>query len=155
MNTAPVLILRLAARPLYGLMLLAALWVLLRGHNEPGGGFIGGLLAVSASILWAVAYGSAAATRRLPLRDPVRLAAAGVMLAALAGVPALLRGEAFLTHLWATLPLGLTDLPVSTVLVFDVGVFLCVWGALGGYALALLSVDEGDAAEARVQEGGR
>ena len=117
--------------------------MLLRGHNEPGGGFIGGLVAVSASILWAVAHGSAAATRRLPLRDPVRLAAVGVLLAAVSGLPALWLGSSYLTHLWGALPLVFTEVAVSTVLVFDVGVYLCVWGALAGYALGLLAIDEG------------
>jgi multicomponent Na+:H+ antiporter subunit B len=55
-----LVILQVAAGPLYWLILAASLWVLLRGHNEPGGGFIGGLVAVSASILWAVAHGSSA-----------------------------------------------------------------------------------------------
>lgn len=139
-----IVILEVVARPLYGLILLASVWVLLRGHNEPGGGFIGGLLAVTASVLWALAHGSAAAARRLPLQDPVQLAAAGVLIAAASGLPALWSGGAFLTHGWGTLPLGFTDLKLSTVLVFDLGVYLCVWGALAGYALALLSVDEGD-----------
>lgn len=137
-----IIILAAAAGPLYLLILAASIWVLLRGHNEPGGGFIGGLIAVSASILWAVAHGSDAAARRLPLRDPLRLAAFGVLLAALSGLPALLLGDAYLTHLWATLPLLVTDLKVSTVLIFDLGVYLCVWGALAGYALALLAVDD-------------
>jgi len=137
-----IVILEAAAGPLYLLILAASVWVLLRGHNEPGGGFIGGLIAVSASILWAIAHGSDAAARRLPLRDPLNLAATGVLLAALSGLPALLLGDAYLTHLWATLPLGFTDLKVSTVLVFDLGVYLCVWGALAGYALALLALDD-------------
>jgi multicomponent Na+:H+ antiporter subunit B len=137
-----VVILEAAAGPLYVVILAASIWVLLRGHNEPGGGFIGGLIAVSASILWAVARGSEAARRRLPLGDPVMLGATGVLLAALSGVPAWLAGDAYLTHLWATVPLGITDLKVSTVLIFDLGVYLCVWGALAGYALALLAVDE-------------
>ncbi len=51
-------------------------------------------------------------------------------------------GQAFLTHWWGTLPLGFTEIKVSTVLVFDLGVYLCVWGALAGYALALLQADE-------------
>lgn len=151
-----IVILEVVARPLYLLILAASVWVLLRGHNEPGGGFIGGLLAVTASVLWAVAHGSAAAARRLPLRDPVMLAAAGVLVAAASGLPALLVGDAFLTHWWGTLPLGFTDLKVSTVLVFDLGVYLCVWGALAGYALALLSVDEGDGtSDARSTQEGR
>jgi multicomponent Na+:H+ antiporter subunit B len=137
-----IVILHVAARPLYWLILAASVWVLLRGHNEPGGGFIGGLVAVSASILWAVAHGSGDARRRLPLRDPLRLAAFGVLLAAVSGLPALLSDAAYLTHLWATLGLGITDLKVSTVLIFDLGVYLCVWGALAGYALALLALDD-------------
>ncbi len=136
------IILEVAASPLYVLILAASVWVLLRGHNEPGGGFIGGLIAVSASILWAIAHGSDAAARRLPLRDPLTLAAFGVLLAALSGLPGLLVGDAYLTHLWATLPLLVTELKVSTVLVFDLGVYLCVWGALAGYALALLGLDD-------------
>jgi len=138
------LILEAAAGPLYLLILAVSVWVLLRGHNEPGGGFIGGLLAVSASILWAVTYGSRAAERRLPLRDAGRLGALGVLIAGVSGVPALFLGDAYLTHLWATLPLGVTDLKVSTVLVFDLGVYLCVWGSLAGYALGLLSLDAED-----------
>ena len=70
------------------------------------------------------------------------LAAVGVLFAAVSGLPALLLGDAYLTHLWATLPLIVTDLKVSTVLIFDLGVYLCVWGSLAGYALALLAVDE-------------
>ncbi|GAB3189292.1 MnhB domain-containing protein [Hydrogenophaga aquatica] len=138
-------ILEVVARPLYWVILLASLWVLFRGHNEPGGGFIGGLVAVSASVLWAIARGSDEAARRLPLGSPVRLAAMGVGVAALSGLPAWWQGQSYLTHWWGALPLGLTDVTLSTVLMFDVGVYLCVWGALSGYALALLA--SGDANE--------
>lgn len=141
-----LVILDVVAGPLYMVILAVSLVVLYRGHNEPGGGFIGGLLAVTASVLWAVAHGSAAAIRRLPLRSPVRLAALGVLVAAASGVPAWLSAKAFLTHLWVVLPLGVASLPVSTVLVFDLGVYLCVWGALGGYAIALLDPEHHGAA---------
>lgn len=151
MNRQP-LILEVVARPLYGLILAASVFVLLRGHNEPGGGFIGGLLAVTATVLWALAQGPDAATRRLPLRSPVRLAALGVLTGLVSGLPAWWQGQPYLTHLWGTLPLGFTTVPVSTVLVFDLGVYLAVWGALGGYAVALLDSDSdhhngGDAKE--------
>jgi len=126
---------------LYLAMLVTSILVLLRGHNEPGGGFIAGLIAVTASILWAVAHGSEAAVRRLPLRSPVRLACVGVLLAGGSGLPAWWRAEPFLTHLWGTLRLGPAAWKVSTVLLFDLGVYLCVWGAIGGYALALLGLD--------------
>lgn len=137
-----VIILAVAARPLYWLILAASVWVLLRGHNEPGGGFIAGLLAVSASILWAVAHDSKAARQRLPLGDPLRLATFGVLLAGLSGLPGVWVEGSYLTHLWASVPLGFATLKVSTVMLFDLGVYLSVWGALSGYALALLALDQ-------------
>jgi multicomponent Na+:H+ antiporter subunit B len=137
-----LVILESAAGPLYVVIMLASLWILLRGHNEPGGGFIGGLVAVSATVLWAVAHGTEAANARLPWQSPVLVAAAGVGIGALSGIPAMLVGDAFLTAIWGpTLPLGITELKLSTVLLFDIGVYLAVWGGIGGYALALLATD--------------
>lgn len=137
-----LVILAVLARPLYVLILAVSVWVLLRGHNEPGGGFIGGLLAVSATVLWAVAHSCTAAQARLPLRDPVRLAALGAGLAALSGLPALLDGQSYLTHWWGSLDLWVTSFKVSTVMLFDLGVYLCVWGGLAGYALGLLDLED-------------
>ncbi|UJF24025.1 Na(+)/H(+) antiporter subunit B [Suttonella sp. R2A3] len=128
------------ARPLYWLLLLISIFVLLRGHNAPGGGFIGGLLASSATVLWALVFSPGAAQQRLPLSNPQNAAALGVLFAAGAGIPALIFGKAFLTHYWLTIPLVFTDYAVSTVLIFDTGVYLCVWGAVSGYALALLRI---------------
>jgi multicomponent Na+:H+ antiporter subunit B len=142
--TPRALIAEVFVRFLYVVLLLASLWVLLRGHNAPGGGFIGGLLAVTASAAYALTFDAARALRRIPL-GPVRLSGVGVLLALLSGMPALLAGSPFLTHLWFTLPLGFTDLTLSTVMLFDLGVYLCVWGALGGYCLALVQALEGPA----------
>lgn len=139
-----VVILETISAPLYWVILAASIWVLLRGHNEPGGGFIGGLVAVSASILWAFAHSSDAAARRIPLQSPLRLAAVGIAVATAAGIPAFWLGNSYLTHIWGAIPLGFTDVAVSTVLIFDLGVYLTVWGALAGYALALLSFGEPD-----------
>jgi multicomponent Na+:H+ antiporter subunit B len=137
------LIAEVFVRALYPLLLLASLWVLVRGHNAPGGGFIGGLLAVAASAAWALVHDAASARRRLPLA-PAPLAALGVLLALVSGLPAGFAGQPFLTHLWTTLALGALELPLSTVLLFDLGVYLCVWGAIGGYVLALLAaIEEG------------
>lgn len=113
----------------YWAMLAVAAAILLRGHNEPGGGFIGGLVAVAASALLAIVLGPGQARRRQPLAPPA-LAMAGVGLALLSGLPALLLGMPYLTHLWAG---GL-----STVLLFDLGVFCVVWGSLTGYLYPLL-----------------
>jgi multicomponent Na+:H+ antiporter subunit B len=125
-----------AARPIYWLLLVAALWILLRGHNAPGGGFIGGLVAVAGSSLLAIVLGPGRARRLQPLAS-LPLAMLGVALAVASGLPGALLGLPYLTHLWS--PIGL-----STVLLFDVGVFLAVWGALTGYVYAIL-----DSLEAR------
>jgi multicomponent Na+:H+ antiporter subunit B len=142
MNSRALLLER-AARPLYAVMLAAAVWILLRGHNAPGGGFIGGLVAVAGTAAYAMVFGAAAAQRRLPL-GPMPLALLGATLALVSGLPALALDRPYLTHLWWNLPLGVTDLPLSTVLLFDVGVFLAVWGTLAGYVLALLRGVEPD-----------
>lgn len=137
-----VLLLRKTARPLYWLVLLTSLVILLRGHNEPGGGFIAGLLAASASVLWAIAFSTKQALKKLPLSSPLNLAASGLLLAAAAGLPALFSGNAFLYHFWASIPLFWFDYKISTVLLFDLGVYLCIWGVVSGYAVMLLETTE-------------
>lgn len=122
---------------LYWIMLAAALLLLLRGHNAPGGGFIAALVAVAATSAHALVFGTVAARARLPLA-PLGLAALGLALAAASGLPALFAGQSFLTHWWGELAAGPLALKLSTVLLFDLGVALCVWGALGGFCLRLL-----------------
>lgn len=139
--TPRALILVVAARMIYPLMLLVSVWILLRGHNEPGGGFIGGMVAVSATSMLAVAHGAETALGKLP-GGAMRMASAGVLLALLSGVPALWLGMPYMTHLWASVPLGFTDLKLSTVLLFDIGVFAAVWGALGGLCAGAVAIDE-------------
>jgi len=139
--TSRALVAEIFTRFLYPLLLVASVWVLLRGHNAPGGGFIGGLMAVAASSAYALVFDSAAALRRLPLASS-RLAGCGVLVALLSGLVATLQGLPFLSHPWFTLPLGFFELPVSTVMLFDLGVYLAVWGAIGGYCLELVRTVE-------------
>jgi multicomponent Na+:H+ antiporter subunit B len=126
------ILLERAAPLLYWVMLLIALAILLRGHNEPGGGFIGGLVAVAASALLAIILNPDSARRRQPLA-PLRLAMAGVGLTLLSGLPAVVLELPYLTHLWSG--------GWSTVLLFDLGVFCAVWGTLTGYLYPLLETD--------------
>ncbi len=129
--TPQSVLVRVLMRGLYPLLLVASWAVLVRGHDAPGGGFIAGVIAAAATAALALTFDNAHARRLMPL-DPVRLAMTGVLMALAAGLPALYAGLPFLTHM------DLPGLLPSTVLVFDVGVYLCVWGALGGYGLALL-----------------
>lgn len=135
MTSRPV-VLTVVARGLYPALLIASVLLLLRGHNDPGGGFIGGMVAVAATALRAVSVGSRRAMTPYP-GGSVRVAAAGVGLAAASGLPALVAGRPFLTHLWSGGPV-----PLSTVFVFDAGVYLVVWGALGGIVTKMIALDE-------------
>jgi multicomponent Na+:H+ antiporter subunit B len=134
--TSRSIVLTVVGRGLYPALLLASVLLLLRGHNDPGGGFIGGMVAVAATALRAVSAGSGRATAAHP-GGPLRVAALGVGLAAASGLPALVAGLPFLTHLWWGGPV-----PLSTVLVFDAGVYLVVWGALGGIVARMIALDE-------------
>ncbi len=123
------LILRTATRLLMPLLLLFAVFLLLRGHNEPGGGFVGGLVVAAAFVLYAIAYGVDAA-RRAVLVDPSTLLGAGLLVALGSGIPAVLVGRPFLTAIWTTVGIEPAVVDVGTPLVFDVGVFLAVIGVV-------------------------
>jgi multicomponent Na+:H+ antiporter subunit B len=130
------LILRIAARYLAPVILLASLVLLIRGHNDPGGGFIGGLLAAGAFSLHALACGADTA-RRLLRVDPRTLLASGLLIAAVSTLPALLRGETWFRGLWVSVPLPLLgEVPLGTPLLFDVGVYVAVIG----FALTIVFV---------------
>ncbi|MQT12347.1 Na+/H+ antiporter subunit B [Segnochrobactrum spirostomi] len=133
MNT---LIFRTFAPYLTSLMLLFSVFVLLRGHNEPGGGFIGGLIAVSAFAILGIAKGVESVRRSLRVH-PISIAAFGLVLAAAAGLPSLASGTPFLTAHWLTIDLVGTKVDLSTPLVFDIGVYLVVLGSISAIFLAL------------------
>lgn len=133
MNT---LIFRVMARPLAVLMLLFSVLVLLRGHNDPGGGFIGGLIAVAAAAIYGMAFG-VGEVRKVLRFNPIVFAGFGVLLAALSGVLSAAFGVPFLTALW--LPANLFGVPG----VFDIGVYFAVFGTFTAVALSLEDSGEG------------
>ncbi|CAH0257799.1 MULTISPECIES: Na+/H+ antiporter subunit B [Agrobacterium] len=133
MNT---LILRTVAPVVTSLMVLFSIFVLLRGHNEPGGGFIGGLIAVSALSIYGIAYG-VTAVRRAIVFHPLSIAGAGLLMAMLSGLVSMASGVPFMTGLWVYPSLFGVEVPLSTVMSFDIGVYLVVVGAITSIALAL------------------
>jgi multicomponent Na+:H+ antiporter subunit B len=134
------LILRTATRLLLSLMLLFSFFILLRGHNEPGGGFIGGLIAASAFALHSIAFGPEA-LRRLLTFDPRSIAGVGMLCALVAGLLAAVSGDVFLTAQWLHWGDGETAFHVGSPLLFDIGVFLVVIGAVLTIVLALEEED--------------
>ena len=136
------LILHTAALFIMPLQLMFSLFLLLRGHDEPGGGFIGGLVAASAFVLYAFAFGSKA-TRRILRVDPRDLLSAGLLFALASTIPAFLAGQPMLTAHWWELPLpGDTYLKLSTVLIFDIGVYAAVLGTIMTFVINLMESDE-------------
>ncbi|MGC4391510.1 MULTISPECIES: Na+/H+ antiporter subunit B [unclassified Agrobacterium] len=133
MNT---LILRTVTPVVTSLMVLFSIFVLLRGHNEPGGGFIGGLIAVSALAIYGIAYG-VTAVRRAIMFHPLSIAGAGLLMAMLSGLVSIAAGVPFMTGLWVYPSLFGVEIPLSTVMSFDIGVYLVVVGAITSIALAL------------------
>ncbi|AKO53349.1 monovalent cation/H+ antiporter subunit B [Marinobacter psychrophilus] len=136
------LILHTAALFIMPLQLMFSLFLLLRGHDEPGGGFIGGLVAASAFVLYAFAFGSTA-TRRILRVDPRDLLSAGLLFALASTIPAFLAGQPMLTAHWWELPLpGDTYLKLSTVLIFDIGVYAAVLGTIMTFVINLMESEE-------------
>lgn len=122
---------------IYGLSLI----VLLRGHNEPGGGFIGGLLAVIAAVLQLLYDKEKTFFRRPSI--PAQLTAAGLGIAVISGLVAVWMNEPFMTGVWfgaVWLPI-VGKLKIGTPFVFDIGVYLVVIGISVGIVRAILEVE--------------
>ena len=134
------LILSVATRFLTPLILAFSVFALVRGHNAPGGGFVGGLIAATAFALHAKAEGVASARRALRAR-PDSLAFAGVGCAVVAGLWGLAAEGAFLAGVWPFLETGAdggkTGWAVGSILLFDAGVYLVVLGAVAAILFAL------------------
>jgi len=130
------IILRTATRLLFTLLLLFAVFILLRGHNEPGGGFIAGLVTAGAFVLYAMAYDVASARHALHV-EPRTLIAIGLLLAGGVGVLSLFSNEPFLTGKWISLGAEAESIKIGTPVIFDIGVFLVVIGVTLAIILAL------------------
>lgn len=124
------LILRTATRHMFPLLLLFSVFLLLRGHNQPGGGFAGGLVGASAFCLYALSFG-VEPTRQILSVDTRMLIGAGLLIAAGSAWLALLEGQPILAHQgywWEEDIPGLGKLHIGTPLIFDLGVYLVVLG---------------------------
>jgi len=123
-------ILRVAAQILKPIFLLFSIFLLLRGHNSPGGGFVGGLVAASAFVLQMIAFDSAEARRHLRFEPPVFLGL-GLLCALTSGLLAFFQAKPFLTGLWVNVQLPILGLlKLGTPALFDLGVYLVVLGGV-------------------------
>lgn len=135
---------RASARIITPLLILVSFLLLLRGHNEPGGGFIGGLVCGCAFVLWGIAFGMPAALKFMRIA-PQALIGWGLLVASGSALPALFLGLPIFTGVWPswaipTLVVGKVKL--GTPLFFDLGIFMVVAGTVVLMVLAM-SEDEG------------
>jgi multicomponent Na+:H+ antiporter subunit B len=122
------IILKTASNYLLPLLLLFSVFILLRGHYLPGGGFVGGLVASIAFVLHAFANGLEN-TKNLLRIHPGFFMPLGLAISYLSGVaPMLLADAPFMTALWFSKPAPVIGM-IGSALFFDIGVYLVVIGA--------------------------
>jgi multicomponent Na+:H+ antiporter subunit B len=108
------------------MLLVFSFFLLLRGHNEPGGGFMGGLVAAASYSLYSIAFGVDKARKILGVQ-PLHLIALGVLIALLSGIYPLFFDKIFFTGMWSSSEYPIVG-KIGTPLIFDIGVYLLVIG---------------------------
>ncbi len=119
---------RILMQWLFPVILTFAIYLLMRGHDLPGGGFAGGVTASIAILLLYMAGGTRWVEARLDIR-PLRWISFGLLLAVATGLAAWVAGYPFLTSYFSYLSIPLIgDVPIASALLFDIGVFAVVVG---------------------------
>jgi multicomponent Na+:H+ antiporter subunit B len=134
--------LKFLARLMMPVLILFSLFLLLRGHNQPGGGFIGGLVGAGSIVLMVLAYGADEVRERLRI-DFLRSMLYGVLIAAIAGAIGLALNEPFQDALWwKPIIQGIGRLELGTPLLFDIGVYIAVLSVTSSLVMNL--AEEGE-----------
>ena len=120
----------------FWLLIVLSVIILLRGHNEIGGGFVGGLTAALAFSIVSLAHGVERARARLRLH-PLTLASGGLLLAVASGMPGLIANGDFLSHLWIDTQILGVNIKQGTTLLFDFGVYTAVLGTVLAFLFGL------------------
>jgi len=134
-------ILKLASGYIRGIMLIFAIILLIRGHNYPGGGFIGGLLAGLSIVYKVYAFDFYTAKKDL-LLQPLQYLALGLTTILVSTLPSLIKGLDFMTGIWWEF--GFPDffeLKIGTPFIFDIGVFFSVVGVVLLFIFSLNTED--------------
>jgi multicomponent Na+:H+ antiporter subunit B len=134
-------ILSTATRILMPMLLLFSAFILFRGHNLPGGGFIGGLVASATFILHSYTYGVQRTLELLRIA-PRTLIGVGLLVALGSGCISLVIGKPFMTGRWGEVQINSEEVwHLGTPVFFDIGVYLVVIGAV---LTIILTLAEGD-----------
>jgi len=121
-------ILQMATPYVRSLLVFFAIVALLRGHNNPGGGFIGGLLAALAIVFYSLAFDRRRVKENLKIK-PEGYMAIGLGFVLSSFLPSLFKSQLLMKGIWVSLPMGiLGELKLGSPLLFDLGVFMTVIG---------------------------
>lgn len=122
------ILLQIASKYIKWILVVFALVALFRGHNHPGGGFIGGLLVGLSVVFQSLASNASMAKEKLKIQ-PESYIAFGLLFILISTLPGLFLKNTFMTGVWFTVPLPvLGDLKLGTPFLFDIGVFMAVIG---------------------------
>ena len=121
-------ILQLASPYVRNLLIFFAFVALLRGHNNPGGGFIGGLLAALSIVFYSFAFNWRQIQKKLTIK-PEGYIALGLAFVLSSFLPSLFKSEVLMKGVWISIPMGIFgELELGSPLLFDTGVFMGVIG---------------------------
>ena len=121
-------ILKTATNYLLPVLLLFSVFILLRGHYKPGGGFVGGLIASIAFVMHSFAN-SVEQTLKLLRRHPSRFIPVGLVISLVSAIFPMFFGEPIMTGIWYNEPIPIIGM-IGTALFFDLGVYLLVIGVV-------------------------
>lgn len=149
------ILLEVVVRLIFHALILLSLYLLLTGHNTPGGGFAGGLVAGLALVARYLAGGRRELGATVPL-DAGRILGTGLALAVSMAILPLFFGQSALASSWIDLDLGLFgEFPLVTSTLFDVGVYLVVFGLILDVLRSLgAEIDEHEEEEEEEEEAG-
>ncbi|MGH9133436.1 MAG: MnhB domain-containing protein [Ilumatobacteraceae bacterium] len=123
-----LLVVDVSTRVIFHTTLVGSIYLLFVGHNQPGGGFVGGLVAGAAIALRFVA-GGVDEVRSLTRLKPWTILGAGLLVAGVTAVVPIVAGDAVLTSAsWTVDAPLLGTIKTTSALVFDTGVFIAVVG---------------------------
>lgn len=149
-------VLEVSTRLLFPTMIMLSFWLLFVGHDNPGGGFAGGVIAGLAFVLRYLAGGRYELGEAMPIPASYLLGT-GLFVAAAGGAMPLIYGRSVLQSVPVELPLGaLGSLHFTTAMVLDVGVYILVTGLIIDLVSALgAEIDRQSEASPSVRQGGR
>lgn len=121
-------------------MFIFSIYLLLRGHNNPGGGFIAGIIASTGFIFYAIIFGTDSLQKVIKFK-PQKIIGIGLFLVLIAALLPTLFSTEMLTGLWfkAKIPI-LGTLHAGTPLIFDTGVYGVVIGVILTIIISIMEV---------------